>query len=125
MATRRRRRMATWKSLNPTPGYPDLPSGFNCQWRPGDVRRAAVLRDRQDVVLVDEPRHVARRLPNTPVAMPGSTRHYTRFSDAIRDGIDGRILNGLHFRHADVAGAWIGKKAAQWVNKHEFEPVKH
>ena len=61
--------------------------------------------------------------PNIPIAMPGSTRPYTRFSDAIRDGIDGRILNGLHFRHADVAGAWIGKKAAQWVNKHEFAPV--
>jgi hypothetical protein len=61
--------------------------------------------------------------PNTPVAVPGSTRTYTRFSDAIRDAIEGRILNGLHFRHADEEGAWIGKKAAQWLEKHEFQPV--
>ena len=37
--------------------------------------------------------------------------------------IEGRILNGFHFRTADVNGAWIGKKAAQWINKHYFEPA--
>ena len=47
----------------------------------------------------------------------------TEAGDAIRDAIEGRILNGLHFRHADEQGAWIGKKAAQWLEKHEFQPV--
>ena len=27
--------------------------------------------------------------------------------------IEGRILNGYHFRSADVQGAWLGKKVAQ------------
>jgi hypothetical protein len=41
-----------------------------------------------------------------------------------RGGLErGRILTGFHFRTADVAGAWIGKKAAQWLDKHYFEPV--
>ena len=48
---------------------------------------------------------------------------YTRFTGVVRDTIDGRILNGFHFRTADVHGAWLGKKAAQWVDKHYFEPV--
>jgi hypothetical protein len=111
-----------WLSLNPTPGYPDLPSGYNCI--NGATFYAARLyfgTDKMSFSLTSP--GVAQSLPNIPIAMPGSTRHYTRFSHAIRDGIDGRILNGLHFRHADVAGAWIGKKAAQWVEKHYFEPV--
>ena len=59
----------------------------------------------------------------TPSGVPGSTRTYDRFTDVIRDTIEGRILNGFHFRTADVHGAWIGKKAAQWIDKHYFEPV--
>jgi hypothetical protein len=51
------------------------------------------------------------------------TRHYHRFSGFIRDAIDGRILTGFHFRSADVQGAWVGRKAAQWVAKRFFEPV--
>jgi len=41
----------------------------------------------------------------------------------IDETIDGRILNGFHFRTADVHGAWIGKKTAQWIDKHYFAPV--
>jgi hypothetical protein len=61
--------------------------------------------------------------PGNPVGMPGSTRTYTRFTEVVNDTIDGRILNGFHFRTADVHGAWIGKKTAQWIDKHYFEPV--
>jgi len=65
-----------------------------------------------------------RRLgPTVPVAVPPSTRNDTRFSDVARDTIEGRILTGFHFRAADVQGAWIGKKVAQWVDRHFFEPV--
>ena len=58
-----------------------------------------------------------------PVGVAGSVRSYTRFTDVIRDTIEGRILTGFHFRTADVHGAWIGKKVAQWVDKHYFGPV--
>ena len=51
------------------------------------------------------------------------TRSYTRFTGVVDDAIDGRILIGYHFRSADVQGAWLGKKVAQWVNKHYFGPV--
>jgi hypothetical protein len=111
-----------WKSLIPTPGYPDLPSGFNCLV--GGLMYGARLYFGSDQMTfsLTSPGIVAAP-PNVPVGVPGSTRNYTRFSDAIRDSIEGRILNGLHFRHADEQAAWIGKKAAQWVNKHYFAPV--
>jgi hypothetical protein len=113
---------AEWKSLIPTPGYPDLPSGFNCLT--AGIWYSARLyfgTDKMSFSLTSP--GVVAAPPNVPIALPGSTREYKRFSDVIRDAIDGRILNGLHFRHADVQGAWLGKKAAQWVNKHEFRPV--
>lgn len=111
-----------WTSLVPTPGYPDLPSGYNClaagMWH---AARLFFGTDRMSFSLTSP--GIVAAPPNTPVGVDGSTRHYTRFTGVVRDAIEGRMLNGLHFRHADVQGAWIGKKAAQWVAKHEFEPV--
>ena len=111
-----------WTSLVPTPGYPDLPSGYNCL--AAGMWHAARLYFGTDMMSfsLTSPGVVAAP-PNTPVGVPGSTRQYTRFTGVVRDAIEGRMLNGLHFRHADVQGAWIGKKAAQWVAKHEFQPV--
>ena len=42
---------------------------------------------------------------------------------AIREAANDGNPAGLHFRTADVDGAWIGKKAAQWVDKHEFATI--
>ena len=111
-----------WLSLFPTPGYPDQPSGYNC-YTQGLWYSARLFfgTDQMNFKLTSP--GAPLNLPTVPVAVPGSTRTYTRFSDVARDTIEGRILTGFHFRTADVAGAWIGKKAAQWVDKHEFQPI--
>ena len=118
---------AGWRSLFATPGYPDEPSGYNCYtagvWQSA---RAYFGTDRMSFSLTspgvpaDAP---GTNPPVNPVGVAGTTRNYTRFTDVIRDTIEGRILTGFHFRTADVHGAWIGKKAAQWVDKHYFGPV--
>ena len=51
------------------------------------------------------------------------TRNYTRFSAVWRDTIEARIWLGIHFRTPDVAGVWIGKKVAFWLDKHFFQAV--
>ena len=110
-----------WLSLIPTPGYPDNPSGFNCltagTWQ---AARAYFGTDKMAFSLTSPG---VPQGPGVPIALPGSTRDYTRFTGVIRDAIEGRMLNGLHFRSADEQGAWIGKKVAQWLDKHYFEPV--
>ena len=40
-------------------------------------------------------------------------RSYTSFSEGLQDGIELRILQGLHFRNADEAGVEVGQKAAK------------
>jgi hypothetical protein len=96
-----------WLSLFPTPGYPDMPSGYNCF-------AAAMMHSGRAFFGTD---FVAFDLKGP------TTRHYDRFTDYVRDAIEGRILTGFHFRSADVQGAWIGKKAAQWVEKRFLEPL--
>jgi hypothetical protein len=53
----------------------------------------------------------------------GADRTYTRFSRVLRDTVDARIYQGLHFRSADEQGAWLGKKVANWVDHYEFGPA--
>ena len=103
-----------WTAQFQNPGYPDNPSGFNCfaaGWF--YAARQYFGTDKMSFQITS---------PGTP-PLPGSTRSYTRFTGVIRDAIEGRILIGFHFRSADVQGAWLGKKAAQWVDKHYFGPV--
>jgi hypothetical protein len=98
-----------WLSLFPTPGYPDMASGYNCY-------AASMMHGGKAFFGTDK---VAFDLKG-----PVLTRHYERFTDYVRDAIDGRILIGFHFRSADEQGAWLGKKVAQWVDKHEFQPLR-
>jgi hypothetical protein len=112
-----------WTSLFATPGYPDEPSGYNC-YTGGFWQSARYFfgTDKYSFSLTS-PGVPANADAGNPVGVPGSTRSYTRFTGVVKDTINGRILNGFHFRTADVHGAWIGKKAAQWIDKHYFGPV--
>ena len=58
-----------------------------------------------------------------PLAVP-STRTYTHFSDAAADVVEARILQGIHFRTADVVGRKQGRTVAKWVFKHYLRPVR-
>ena len=112
-----------WLSLFATPGYPDEPSGYNC-YTGGFWHSARFFFGTDHFSFsLTSPGVPANPAVGNPVGVPGSTRTFTRFSDVVRDTIEGRILNGFHFRTADEHGAWIGKKTAQWVARHFFEPV--
>ncbi len=50
-------------------------------------------------------------------------RDFARFSDAIQEIISARVYVGIHFRHADIAGANIGKHVAHWRAKNYFQPT--
>jgi hypothetical protein len=98
-----------WVSLFPTPGYPDHPSGYNCY-------TAAMMQSARAFFRTDR---VSFDLTSPGIGTP-ITRHYRRFTDVIRDTINGRIYTGFHFRTPDVQGALLGKQVAQWGNSHFF-----
>ncbi len=97
-----------WTPFVDNPPYPDHPSGYNCQ--SGAFMNAAKSYFGGDVGF-----SLTANLATGPV-----TRTYVRFTDLIDDTIDARVYLGIHFRSADVDGAWIGKRAAHWVAGHEF-----
>ena len=102
----------TWTSLVATPGYPDVPSGYNCI-------AASMMYSARAYFGTNK---VSFTLNNT-ASIPPTSRSYDRFTDFVDDAIVGRILIGLHFRSADEQGAWLGRKVAQWVTKHEFDAL--
>ena len=53
-----------------------------------------------------------------------TTRSFDRFSDIEKEVIDARVWAGIHFRTADVQGAVLGNKVAQYLKKHYFQPVR-
>ena len=100
-----------WLSFFQTPGYPDHPSGYNC-FTAGMMHAAKRFfgSDQTDLDLT------------SPGTTPPTTRHYDRFTDVIKDTIEGRIYTGFHFRTPDVQGAWLGARAANWAASHYFQP---
>jgi hypothetical protein len=97
-----------------TPNFPEHPSGHSC------VSSAVLNTLRQffgtDKIAFDI---VSSRFPGTPA----QTRHFGRFSDALKEVIDARVWAGVHFRTADTQGAGIGRKVARWERRHFFRPV--
>jgi len=55
---------------------------------------------------------------------PCPPRTFDRFSDALKEIIGARVWGGIHFRTADEQGALIGKKVANWMDKHYFHRVR-
>lgn len=100
---------ADWLPLINNPPYPDHPSGLMCF--SGSIART--LRDFFGT---------NRMAFSATSANSGTTRSYTRLSEAVEEGIDARVWSGIHFRIADEHGAYIGKQVARWRNKHYFQP---
>ena len=105
----------TWTAQFQNPGYPDNPSGFNCF-------TAGWFYAARQYFGTDQMSFSVTSAGTAPLPQP-VTRTYTRFSRIMKDAIDGRILIGYHYRSADEQGAWLGKKVAQWVDKHYFGPA--
>jgi hypothetical protein len=97
-----------------TPNFPDHPSGHGCV-------SGAVLNTMRGFFGTDKIEFdaVSTRFPGTPA----QTRHFERFSHALKEIIGARVWGGIHFRTADTQGAVIGKKVARWERKHFFRPV--
>ena len=104
-----------WTSLLGTPGYPDEPSGANCAF--SGLMNSAKAFFGSDAAEFDITSAGVGDVNGVPT---GSTRHYSRFTDVVRDVIEARIYGGLHFRTADVNGAALGRRVAEYVDANYF-----
>jgi hypothetical protein len=108
---------ASWTPLNPSPPYPDQSSGYNCVT--GAVMHTAKSFFNGNKMEFDLTGTVTVGFA-TPTVI---TRPYTHFTDVLRDTIDARVWNGIHFRSSDEGGAKIGRNVAHWVEQNYLRPV--
>ena len=56
----------------------------------------------------------------TSPANPGYGRHWTTFSEGVREVIDARVYSGIHFRSSDERGAKLGRQVGKFAAAHAF-----
>ena len=101
-----------WLPQSATPPYPEHSSGHSSL--AGAVTETARLFFGTDKIAFSATN------PN-----PGPTRSFTSLSQARQEVVDARVLEGIHFRHADEDGAKIGRDVAKWIDRKFFRPVGH
>jgi PAP2 superfamily len=94
-----------------TPPFPDNPSGHLCA-------TGAIVRTLQHFFGTD-------RVPLTLHSNEsGTTRHFARLSDILKEVTNARVWAGIHFRTADLEGAQLGKRVARYERRHYFQPAR-
>jgi PAP2 superfamily len=98
-----------WLPLIATPPYPEHSSGHA-------ALSGSIVRTMQQFFGTD-------KIGWTDTNNAGLTRSFTRFSQAIEDVIGARVWSGIHFHKADEDGATIGRRVANYRDKHYFGRV--
>jgi len=98
-----------WTPLIATPNFPEYVSAHTTN----SSAMATVL-----ALLFDDDPGVA--LTATSPTNPGFERHWTTFSEGVREVIDARVYSGFHFRSSDERGAKLGRQVARFVASHAF-----
>jgi hypothetical protein len=94
-----------------TPPFPEYPSGHNCA-------AGSIVRTLQDFFGTDQIGFTVRSNKS------GTTRSFSRLSDALRENINARVWAGIHFRTSDIRGAMLGQKVAGYLHRHFFQPAR-
>ena len=94
-----------------TPPFPDDPSGHACA-------TGAMVTTLQQFFGADRVAFSARSNES------GTTRHFARLSDVLREVINARVWAGIHFRTSDEQGARLGERVARYERRHYFQPVR-
>jgi hypothetical protein len=91
-----------------TPPYPDQPSGAT-------TYASATMHAFESFFGTDEmPFYL------TSSRFPGEKQYYGHFTDPINQVVEARIWAGIHFRHADVAAANLGRAVEEYNHTHQF-----
>lgn len=105
----------TWTPFVATPPYPDYSSGANCLV--ASITTLLRLYFGTDEV----PFSVSSSAPGSSQ----NPRYYDRLSDAEREVVEVRILQGIHFRTAEEVGRRQGARIARWAFERFLTPYGH
>jgi hypothetical protein len=99
-----------WQPLATTPNFPEYPSAHACH-------STAMAEALATFFGTD-------RVPFTISSrITGTLREYDSFGAVVREVNAARVLVGFHFRNSDEEGSQLGRRVAQYVVGHFFQPV--
>lgn len=101
---------AAWQPLRATPNFPEYPSAHACHSGAMAEALKAFFGSDQIGFSLDS-------------RVTGTSRHYARFHDVVKDVNQARVLAGFHFRNSDQEGAHLGRDVARFVATHLFQPI--
>jgi vanadium-dependent haloperoxidase-like protein len=105
-------RDARWEPYIPTPMHPEYPCA-HCTFQSA---AASALR----AIFGDEIPEA--RLVSTTA--PGVTRSFTRLSDYVKEVINARIYDGVHYRTSGEVGAEVGRQIGEYVTANHLKPIR-
>ena len=99
-----------WLALAPTPNHPEYPAAHGAV----STAYAEALRHFFGT------KKVTITLSST---VTGTTHTFHNTDQIIKEIIAARIYGGMHYRTSGVHGSVMGRKVANWIDKHYFQPV--
>jgi len=60
----------------------------------------------------------------TSPTAPGVTRRFSRLSDYVKESIDARVYDGVHYRTSGEVGAAMGRKIRAFTVQNSLKPVR-
>jgi hypothetical protein len=93
----------SWLPLTLTPPNPDYPSG-HCGYAGAAEVALATLAGTRPV----------QPISVTSSTDPGSVRAYLVWRTLTQENIDGRVWEGVHFRHSDEIGVTLGRQVGRY-----------
>jgi hypothetical protein len=103
---------ANWEPMIATPMHPEYPCA-HCTFQGA---AAGVLQ----VMYGD----TVPRVSLTSTAAPGVTRSFERLSDYVKEVINARIYEGVHYRTSGEVGAALGRRIAEEVVRNNLQPLQ-
>jgi hypothetical protein len=105
-------RAPAWEPFIATPMHPEYP----CAHCINSAAGAAVL----EAFFGD----VVPPFSLTSPTASGVTRKFSRLSDYVRESIDARVYDGVHYRTSGEAGAAMGRKIGEYTVQNYLKPVR-
>jgi len=99
----------SWTPLIPTPAHPEYPSAHST-FSGGGAAVLASFFGQNTPFTVDSD------------AMPGVTRSFTSFNQALAELADARVFGGIHFRTACDDGLAVGNAVGNYILQNAFLP---
>ncbi len=103
---------AGWEPFIDTPLHPEYP----CAHCISSSAAAAVL----EAFFGDA---VPTFTMSSPTA-PGVTRTFSRLSDYVKESIDARVYDGVHYRTSGEVGASMGRKIGEYTVQTQLKPIR-